>query len=155
MERSRISRFLRIAVTALSLTACVLLVGLWVRSYYFADVFTSIRSSTKVITVVSCDGRLMVCSTPQTIGHKPGFVAARTASNSSLPGPPMPYWGVHFHHAPMQWTLTLWYWSAVIPTVIIALLASYPWLRWRFSLRTLLIAMTLVAVALGIFVVSS
>src|SRR5687768_4398760 len=33
MERSRTVRFLRIAVTALSLTACVLLIALWVRSY--------------------------------------------------------------------------------------------------------------------------
>jgi hypothetical protein len=31
-------------------------------------------------------------------------------------------------------------------------LASLPWLRWRFSLRTLLIATTLVAVALGLAV---
>ena len=33
MERSRVTRYLRIAVTALSLTACVLLIALWVRSY--------------------------------------------------------------------------------------------------------------------------
>jgi hypothetical protein len=31
-------------------------------------------------------------------------------------------------------------------------LASAPWLRWHFSLRTLLIAMTLVAVLLGLIV---
>src|SRR5687768_15918498 len=34
MERSRITRYLRIAVTALSLTVCVLLIALWVRSYW-------------------------------------------------------------------------------------------------------------------------
>ena len=34
-------------------------------------------------------------------------------------------------------------------------LAAAPWLRWRFSLRTLLIATTLVAVVLGVIVVSS
>jgi hypothetical protein len=38
MERARISRFLRVAVTALSLTACGLLIALWVRSYYWLDV---------------------------------------------------------------------------------------------------------------------
>ena len=31
-------RYLRIAVTTLSLTACVLLVALWVRSYWWCDV---------------------------------------------------------------------------------------------------------------------
>ena len=34
--------------------------------------------------------------------------------------------------------------------LLMAALAAVPWLRWRFSLRTLLIAMTLVAVVLGI-----
>jgi hypothetical protein len=32
------------------------------------------------------------------------------------------------------------------------MLAFVPWLRWRFSLRTLQIATTLVAVALGLIV---
>src|SRR5688572_8124346 len=37
MERARAFRYLRIAVTALSLTACVLLIALWVRSYTWLD----------------------------------------------------------------------------------------------------------------------
>src|SRR5688500_16962642 len=35
---------LRIAVTALSLTACVLLIALWVRSYWFWDGFAGANS---------------------------------------------------------------------------------------------------------------
>jgi hypothetical protein len=38
------------------------------------------------------------------------------------------------------------------PVLLTALLATVPWLRWRFSLRTLLIAITLVAVGLGVIV---
>jgi hypothetical protein len=34
MERAKIIQYVRIAVTALSLTACVLLIALWVRSYW-------------------------------------------------------------------------------------------------------------------------
>ena len=41
------------------------------------------------------------------------------------------------------------YW---LPTIISGSLAAAPWLRWRFSLRTLLIATTLVALLLGLFV---
>ncbi len=37
-------------------------------------------------------------------------------------------------------------------TVICGALATAPWLRFRFSLRTLLIATTLVAVVLGLIV---
>jgi hypothetical protein len=39
-----------------------------------------------------------------------------------------------------------------VPVVTCILLASVPWLRWRFSLRTLLITTTLVAVLLGLVV---
>jgi hypothetical protein len=39
-----------------------------------------------------------------------------------------------------------------LPTLSTVLIAALPWLPWRFSLRTLLIAMTLVAVALGLIV---
>jgi hypothetical protein len=44
-----------------------------------------------------------------------------------------------------------------IPTVILGSIAAAPWLPWsnRFSLRTLLIATTLVAVVLGVIVWSS
>jgi hypothetical protein len=37
-------------------------------------------------------------------------------------------------------------------TLVIATLAAFPWFCWRFSLRTLLIATTLVAVVMGLAV---
>jgi hypothetical protein len=36
-----------------------------------------------------------------------------------------------------------------LPLVFAAALAAFPWLPWRFSLRTLLIGMTALAVVLG------
>jgi hypothetical protein len=42
------------------------------------------------------------------------------------------------------------YWFVL---VIVSGLAYLPWLRWRFSLRTLLIAITLVAILLGLIAV--
>jgi hypothetical protein len=36
--------------------------------------------------------------------------------------------------------------------VLTSALATVPWIRWRFSLRTLLIATTLVAVVLGLII---
>ena len=39
-----------------------------------------------------------------------------------------------------------------LPALLFAAVAAIPWLRWRFSLRTLLIATTLVAVVLGLIV---
>jgi uncharacterized membrane protein YbaN (DUF454 family) len=39
------------------------------------------------------------------------------------------------------------YWFALLMS---ATLAAVPWFRWRFSLRTLLVAMTLIAALLGL-----
>jgi hypothetical protein len=51
-----------------------------------------------------------------------------------------------------DWVLVCTYW---IPTLLTTALSVVPWLgkiRWRYSLRTLLIATTLVAVVLGLIV---
>ena len=45
--------------------------------------------------------------------------------------------------------ISIYFW---IPTLIFATITAAPWLRWRFSLRTLLIATTLLAVVLGLVV---
>jgi hypothetical protein len=46
--------------------------------------------------------------------------------------------------------ITLRYWML---TLTIGGLAAAPWLRWRFTLRTLLIATTLFAVGMGVVAV--
>ena len=46
-------------------------------------------------------------------------------------------------------SLSIPHWFAV---ALAATFAATPWLRWRFSLRTLLIAITLVALVLGLVV---
>jgi hypothetical protein len=48
--------------------------------------------------------------------------------------------------------LFLPYWPVVLLASTLAVLGVLPWLRWRFSLRTLLIATTLVALVLGAIV---
>jgi hypothetical protein len=120
--------YLRIAVTALSLTACVLLIALWVRSYWPQDsIGTGIQSHAGELEVKSRKGWFHVRafdSQPRTFGW--------------------PY-------------RTLFKVPYLIPVFIAAALAIIPWMRWskRFSLRTLLIATTLVAVGLGIAVAFS
>jgi hypothetical protein len=52
-----------------------------------------------------------------------------------------------------QTTSRIFLWTRIWVTVLFAAaLAGVPWLRWRFSLRSLLIATTLVAVVLGVIV---
>src|SRR5258705_12200227 len=148
----RFLRYLRIAFSATCLIACVLLIGLWVRSYGGMDVLAITSHS----VLSTGRGELVMASSDQN---------SRTRAR---PG--------HFERAPMSefpevwrknrmWNLYAIYGSKLprgrlslvvvkLPALIVAfsVFGIAPWLRPRFSLCTLLIATTLVAVALGLIV---
>ncbi len=148
-------KYLRIAVSALSLTACVLLIALWVRSYWWVDVFSVHISTRYHVTGVSFPGAVGIAigesssSPARTLLSLPtdSFLQTQDLSGRKYPSR---IWGMFYldSSSPLvpSWCLVL----------ITAAIAVVPWirnLRWRFSLRTLLIATTLIAVALGLFVV--
>jgi hypothetical protein len=132
-------KYLRLAVTALSLTACVLLVALWVRSYSREVVVGYVDSHNRGWHFVSWRGGAMF-STAEYDFSKPGawrkyvswepgilgFGGFRTARSFSLR---LPYW---------------------FPVLLCAGLSAAPWIKWRFSIRALLVATAVVAVGLGI-----
>jgi hypothetical protein len=149
-------KYLRIAVTAVCLTACVLLVGLWVRSYYSNDIlfgpdFTSGISG---------------------FGSVQGGASFFKSSRRPLPGE---QWRIHSDvigkdGSNDQWALWPEYEIGygfgalkrpafkvfVIPhwflILLFAFVAGLPWIPSRFTLRTILIATTLIAILLGLIV---
>ena len=146
-------KYLRITVTVLSLTACVLLIVLWVRSLRAEDRITGNFSGSHKFRVYSSRGCL-IYYVPGTPGP-PNSYAWRSdfgsefwlqASDSRIASVPQ----VNLCAAE-KW-VTLPYWLVV---GLCTVLAAGPWFRCRFSLRTLLIATTLVAVALGIIVAAA
>ena len=135
-------KYLRIAVTALSLTACVLLIALWVRSYWRLDaLFVE-----NLKNVVSSRGELCFsCS----IAWPP---AANVTEYQLGPFKTMSLANSDKHvqvGKSVGWAIPIWF-----PILLAGALLFIPWMpwRWRFSLRSLLIATTLVAVGLGIIV---
>ena len=143
--------YLRIAVTALSLMACALLIALWVRSYRVPDGFVRAFG----IAWSSQDGALSLVY--------PADFAADPNEEKVVVSYMMP----KFEPVPLDWTvdsygfrfLGSWsIWVVIIsyayPVVFFGTLTFAPWLRLSFSLRTLLIATTLVAVALGVIVLT-
>jgi hypothetical protein len=128
-------KYLRITVTALSLTACVLLVGLWVRSYQNA--WLRIKS----VNTIYHDG-----------DYFPGHGIPRRLSD---PPPPPPTHIVVYK----QWFDFTIAGIPYLPLVLgLVVTGAIPWLRllpWRFSIRTLLIVTTVVAVGLGMLVALS
>jgi hypothetical protein len=138
-------KYLRIAVTALCLTACLLLVALWVRSFWWRDsialnhlVFWSadIESSRGGITAWAGEDRDFPWAYDRRTYRAAGLNQTFETSLMNT--------GQGARVAVPYWILI----CTLIP------IAAIPWLPWssRFSLRTLLIATTLVAVGLGIVV---
>ena len=147
-------RKLRIAFSATCLLACVLLVVLWVRSYWWVD---------GVSMPLTSKYYLGTASSPGCIGF--AFHPMGQLSSDQV-------W--HFRSAPTErwleavrqqrfpnisrvWgTFDFQRYSYVAPDwfilIVLTTLAAAPWLRWRFRLRTLLIATTLVALVLGLIV---
>jgi hypothetical protein len=160
-------RKLRIAFSATCLIACVLLIALWVRSFWWMDSASHCSRLTKIPERQFC----LICF--QSFRGSMGVVF-----NNRVPLPyDLPNYGwqvfaelvykdTPFLNAQVGETLpsTLGFrwrpmnygFAASVPDWFLALFAAAfataPWFRWRFSLRTLLIATTLVAVVLGLAV---
>jgi hypothetical protein len=147
-------RKLRIAWSVGWGIGCLLLVVLWVRSYWVCDVVfhldpnagTTIGASSGIVYFVRLDNLTSSSNTYEAHGweyvsHKPteGEVSPRLQfghlANSAI--------GIVNIQLPC--------WLGALSCVVLAVL---PWIRWsnRFSLRTLLIVTTLVAVVLGLMV---
>jgi hypothetical protein len=139
-------KYLRITVTALSLTACVLLIALWVRSYWRLDILEK-RGGFGAIQISSVIGRIAIGNLdPRTaIGKSYLSVVAGDAADWRKGR----VFGFDYYDDGIVTAFVAPHW---FPALIAATLAVIPWIQStkRFSLRTLLIATTLVAVVLGI-----
>jgi hypothetical protein len=132
-------RYLRIAWSVGCGILCLLLIGLWVRSnggngYYCDYQYSGTRHF---------QSRLIYGSLY--LGTEPYVFRSGNLEFGSWQSAPIPN------------DLAVRYWTVIplsVPTMLFGLAAATPWLRWRFSLRTLLIAMTLLAVVLGAIVFS-
>jgi hypothetical protein len=138
------SRKLRIAWSVACVIACVLLIALWVRSYWRCDIVSRMKSG-QVTNI--CSNRGVSYFFDGTRGS-PIIIAdsgwrMESVHATNLPG------GARWTWTPTLRAAQLPDWCAVL---VFATFAIIPWIRWpsRFSLRTLLIATTLIAVVLGI-----
>jgi hypothetical protein len=145
-------KYLRIAVTALCLAACVLLVALWVRSYRWQD--TVYREGNGIYIFISSRPGLFVIEWT----HFPTDVTQWVFDSDSYLDTPaqrhsqfLPFVLYGTRHADVS--IFTPYWLLTFVVLLFAALPCKP-RNWRFSLRTLLIATTLVALGLGIVVMS-
>jgi hypothetical protein len=146
-------RKLRIAWSVVWGIVCLLLLLLWERSLLSVDQIVAQISAHGFIGITIEPGALGIGIssesnvTPWTIISMPAdqYIQLTTEYIESHPR----IWG-HLHVKPEAFILPFWF--LILASMS---LGTAPWLRWRYSLRTLLIAITLVAVVLGLAVWAS
>jgi hypothetical protein len=144
-------KYVRITVTALSLTACVLLMALWVRSYRVNEV--------KALTVLgtrfhaqSLLGRVVIGRASNSVSFRqPVTDSLRTGANKRDNILGFGYYRARFGDLV---SIRIPIWFLVTAFIATSILPWTPRHVWRFRLRTLLIATTLVAVMIGIVVIA-
>jgi hypothetical protein len=159
-------RKLRIAWSVVWAIPCVLLIVLWVRSYFKLD-YVYYEMTLKTYSMASYHGRFRIVRT-DFFGPSQAKSQERMFYSLPLPagkwrfyndwgGQPLPSY-LGFESSWLSGPIPMNVWSVVpywFPTLACSLVALFPWLhklRARFTLRTLLTATTLVAVVLGLIV---
>ena len=138
-------RCLRIAFTAFCGLVAVLLIVLWVRSYWWYDALSfSITSSSKAW--IFSDRGVLDISAP----YRGANWSIRKTTRRLAPDDPVLRVGefTTYYEHPVR-GVYLPYWSLAGMS---AALAALPCIRWRFTLRTLLIALTVAAIGLSLIV---
>jgi hypothetical protein len=130
-------RKLRIAASLFFAVVAVAVVALWLRSHRWADiVYLDVGAGHSAVSMrgtIYTDCGTSVLSRTDLARHRLGTITTFNVPNGDG--------GMTVIDAKLAIPL----WSALLAT---CLAAAVPWLRWRFSLRMLLLATTLVSVLL-------
>jgi hypothetical protein len=145
-------RKLRIAWSVASGVLCLLLAALWVRSYSRYDNVGLRISGNWIVCANSYWGKLeLVTLKTRAWRSDPQFHWNSRAANW-MPAIPTWYFGPTVFSGPGG-MVSLRYWPLILITAALSAMATIT--HWQFSLRTLLIVMTLFAVGLGWVVYAS
>src|SRR5262245_19973439 len=158
MERTKLVRGLRIAWSVWWGILCLLLIALWPQSYRWLDGVSMPISTARKIAIWSGGGRVEFQmadyggpSSPSSPSSPLSIVrVSRAAVRDYAKAVGMKSETRYFGRTQFGFLLPSW-----LLVVVTITLAAAPWMRWKFSLRTLLIATTLIAVVLGLVVWSS
>jgi hypothetical protein len=142
-------RGLRIALSLLCGLLCLLLAALWIRSYTKCDIVYRLDNNSNLTTFGSNNGyAYFIHAIAPYSGAKPAAHGWRIGGDNATNVLAILSW----ESTPRMSIVTLPY-RYLLP--IVAAFMLLPWIRWRYRLRTLLIATTLIAVVLGLVAAAS
>jgi hypothetical protein len=132
---------------------CLLVIALWMRSYRWFDTCSIFfESSRDVISIQSNEVGILSLNwstNGNPNAYKSGIFRSYFRETLRTHGGPSKANKFDILVAPYYWYFAMPCWFLV---VTLGTLASIPWFRWQFSLRTLLVSMTVIAVGLGLAV---
>jgi hypothetical protein len=161
MDRERTIRVLKITASAVCGALCVWLIVLWARSCWYFDGLETLTNS-RLIRIWTVDGRLVLeqlkPSRNQTVAalHRLSWGRPYLCEPIDVSGARIAATGGYQigHASGLMRTIT-WapHWAFIL---LFGTFAVAPWIKWssRFSLRTLLIVATLIAVVLGLIMIA-
>ena len=136
---------LRIAWSVLAAFACICLIVFWVRSFRITDALIEYRNG-RAHQLASARGEL-IDSAP----HEATYSSSTNRSWKYAPRGLPEDWRVPANILGFRFgapnSSMIPYWFVLLITAGIGIV---PWMHWKFSLRTILIAVTAVAVLLGL-----
>jgi hypothetical protein len=149
-------RKLRIAWSVVWGIACVLLIVLWARSYWWVNTFGLPATANRVFQVTVAPGRFLVGPIEKPRRWLPDYVSADDFRDIVVSGDfvtasqRLSY--IECLEVKFPGHRTLPFWTIVFVTSILSVTPWLPWWTNRYSLRTLLIAITAIAVVMGLVV---
>ena len=150
----RFLRYLRVAWSVGCAIACVLLIVLWVLSFTERDYLQGQLPGGMDYTIASAHGLIFAAIFERDDETSYGFLRSDPSDDVQVAFDKKDFpFGVGIrtfrgHQVQVRQIII----CHLFVICSFAGLAAAPWLRWRFSLRTLLIATTLVAMVLGLIV---
>ena len=149
--RTALLFYVRVAISTVSLISCLLLITIWVWSYRCRSNFQTWLTATRTFQCALLPGRMVIRS-EMWVGRNnwaTGFFQKHKSEEGfdNWDYPDSPEFVFSLTRSGDLWThFPYWF-----PVLTAATFAALPWMSWRrFSMRTLLITMTLAATVMGL-----
>jgi hypothetical protein len=140
-------RKFRIAWSVTTGILCLLLIVLWVRSYWICETVHGRIPLVPALKFISRDGQVFCYSFSNDSFNWYHRVISDEVADSWRDLGKRPQFGFDYFQFGNLTSIALPFW---LPVVLTTTIAASPWIRWHVSLRTLLIATTVFAVILGL-----
>jgi hypothetical protein len=157
MQRRQVVRLIRVSTTVACLSLAAVVMALWLRNFWVADVIWTPLPAASQLTIASADGQIELgisypsgqrAKLPETTWGWQTYTASQNRAVKVV----VPWKTViRYRRVWGGAVIVLPHWLVFLVPLLVSVV---PWIRWsrRFTIRTMLVVTTLVAVVLAMAV---